>query len=87
MVAPGAKTVTEAVAEKLYIRLQSSSDTETLLSLKQMIDANKGDTEVILVLGDAASKQAIKLPGGFDHQSDGFGQLRELVGAENLILQ
>ena len=88
MVGPGAQSVHEqASVEKLYIRLSSSKDTEKLLSLKQTIDANRGDTEVILVLGEAASKQAIKLPGGFDHHSEGLGQLRELVGADNLVLR
>jgi DNA polymerase-3 subunit alpha len=88
MVGPGVKVVAEPSAvEKLYIRLMSSSDTETLLSLKQMIDANQGSTEVVLVLGDAANKQAIKLPGGFDHHSEGLEQLRSLVGADNLILR
>jgi DNA polymerase III alpha subunit len=88
MIGPGAKAVHEiSAAEKLYIRLRSSSDTETLLSLKQMIDADPGDTEVILVLGDATNKQAIKLPGGFNHQSDSLGLLRELVGPDNLVLR
>jgi DNA polymerase-3 subunit alpha len=88
MIGPGAKAIHEtSVAEKLYIRLRSSSDTETLLSLKQMIDADPGETEVILVLGDATTKQAIKLPGGFNHQSDGLSLLRELVGADNLVLR
>ena len=88
MITASTKAITEIpLAEKLYIRLQSSSDTETLLSLKKMIDDNRGETEVILVLGDAATKQAIKLPGGFNKASDGYGQLRELVGADNLKLQ
>jgi DNA polymerase-3 subunit alpha len=87
MVGSGSKTIAEtATIEKLYIRMLSSNDTDTLLSLKQMIDANRGQTEVILVLGDDASRQAIKLPGGFDHSGPGYGQLRELVGADNLIL-
>ena len=88
MVAAALNGVSEnAAAEKLYIRLKSSSDTETLMSLKKMIDDNSGKTEVILVLGDASTKQVIKLPGGFDKASDGFGQLRELVGADNIKLQ
>ncbi len=86
MVGPGAKSIKET-AEKLYIRLSSSKDTEKLISLKHMIDANSGETEVILVLGEAATKQAIKLPGGFDQHSEGLNHLRELVGAENLVLR
>ena len=86
MVGPGAKAVAEVTdPSKLYIRLENSSDTDKLMNLKQVIDSNRGGTEVILVLG--ASKQAIKLPGGFNHQSDDFGKLRELVGSDNLVLK
>ena len=73
--------------ERVYIRLASTSDQEVLLSLKQTIDSNKGDTEVVLVLGEAADKQAIKLPGGIDRASDGLLQLRELVGQDNLVIK
>ena len=73
--------------ERLYIRLSNSDDQNTLIELKQTIDTHQGDTEVVLVLGDAASKQAIKLPGGIDRDSDGLSLLRELVGADNLKLQ
>ncbi|MEO7364398.1 MAG: DNA polymerase III subunit alpha [Candidatus Saccharimonadales bacterium] len=81
MAAPSASVA----SPKLYIRLQNSSDTETLQSLKRIIDANRGATDVILVLG--ASKQAIKLPGGFDHSSTELAELRQLVGADNVLLQ
>jgi len=75
------------VSERVYIRLANTSDQETLLSLKQTIDSHQGETEVVLVLGEAASKQAIKLPGGIDRQSDGVVKLQELVGADNLVIK
>ncbi len=77
----------EAVPERLYIRLVNTSDEQTLFSLKQTIDSHQGNTEVVLVLGEAASKQAIKLPGGIDRASEGFSILQQLVGPENLVLQ
>lgn len=73
--------------ERLYIRLQDTSDEQTLLSLKETIDSHKGPTEVVLVLGEASSKQAIKLPGGIDADSDGLTKLRELVGTDNLVIR
>jgi DNA polymerase-3 subunit alpha len=73
--------------ERVYIRLTSTNDEKTLLSLKQAIDSHSGNTEVVLVLGEAASKQAIKLPGGIDKASDGLSQLKELVGADNLVIK
>ncbi|HVV26163.1 MAG TPA: DNA polymerase III subunit alpha [Candidatus Saccharimonadales bacterium] len=74
-------------SERVYIRLSDTGDERTLLSLKQTIDSNRGDTEVVLVLGDAAAKQAIKLPGGINRASDGLTQLQQLVGTENLVIK
>ncbi len=73
--------------ERVYIRLASSSDQQVLLSLKKTIDSHQGETEVVLVLGGDTSKQAIKLPGGIDRQSDGLVKLQELVGTENLVVR
>jgi DNA polymerase-3 subunit alpha len=72
---------------RVYIRLQSTSDERTLLTLKETIDTHHGDTEVVLVLGEATQKQAIKLPGGIDSASDGLERLRELVGPKNLVVK
>jgi DNA polymerase-3 subunit alpha len=74
-------------SERVYIRLDSTGDEKTLLSLKQTIDNNRGDTEVVLVLGDAAAKQAIKLPGGINRAGDGLDLLKELVGQDNLVIR
>ncbi len=75
------------VPQRLYIRLSSSNDEQKLLSLKQTIDEHRGSTEVVLVLGEASGKQAIKLPGGIDSKSDGVSLLQELVGADNIKIQ
>lgn len=84
---PETDSVAQALTEKVYIRLASTGDEQTLLNLKKTIDDNKGDTEVVLVLGDAAAKQAIKLPGGINRTSSGLDQLKELVGTENLVIR
>lgn len=76
-----------ATSQRVYIRLSSTDDEATLLSLKKAIDSHKGETEVVLVLGQDASKRVIKLPGGIDHLSDGLAKLKDLVGADNLVLQ
>jgi DNA polymerase-3 subunit alpha len=77
----------KTLGQRVYIRLSSTNDEKTLLSLKQTIDSHKGPTEVVLVLGEAADKQAIKLPGGIDETSDGLTELKELVGSENLVVK
>ena len=78
---------TASISERVYIRLNNTGDEKTLLSLKKTIDSNRGDTEVVLVLGDAAKKQAIKLPGGIDRAGDGLDVLKELVGSDNLVIR
>jgi DNA polymerase III subunit alpha len=72
---------------RVYIRLANTSDEQILLTLKRTIDDNRGPTEVVLVLGDNGSKQAIKLPSGIDRESDGLARLKELVGTDNLVVQ
>ncbi len=72
---------------RLYIRLVDTNDQQVLLSLKSTIDDYKGETEVVLVLGEAAKKQAIKLPGGIDRHGAGLAKLQTLIGPENLVLQ
>jgi DNA polymerase-3 subunit alpha len=88
MPGPGAKAVSnEPINPKVYIRLVSSDDQNILLNLKQTIDAHQGPTDVVLVLGDAEKRQAIKLPQGINHESEGIEELRILVGTDNLVLR
>jgi DNA polymerase III subunit alpha len=85
-----AATTTAATApkqERVYIRLQDSKDQQLLISLKEAIDASTGETDVVLVLGPAASKQVIKLPGGIVADESMLGTLRGLVGIENIKIQ
>jgi DNA polymerase-3 subunit alpha len=81
------KTDTAVATKRLYIRLKNAEDNQTLMTLKQIIDANKGDTEVVLVLGNDDQKQIIKLPPRIDHRAEVMGSLHELVGASNVKLQ
>ncbi len=73
--------------ERVYIKLENTGDEKKLLSLKHAIDAHHGKTEVVLVLGEASQKQAIKLPGGIDRDSEGLDMLKELVGSDNLVVK
>jgi DNA polymerase-3 subunit alpha len=73
--------------ERLYVRLEDSNDQDTLLKLKQTIDSNSGETEVVLVVGADDSKQAIKLPGGIDRSGGGLAKLQTLFGPENLVIK
>lgn len=82
-----AKTLEAPATERLYIRLADTYDEQTLLSLKETIDSHTGATEVVLVLGEADARQAIKLPSGFDRTSAGITKLQDLVGSDNVVLK
>jgi len=93
--APKASTKVKVVPAKvesdkplrLYIRLKDSSNAELLMQLKGVIDPKPGPTEVVLVLGEAAQKQIIKLPNTVEADEGVTAQLIELVGNDNVKLQ
>lgn len=91
MKGPGAKGVNAAEdaapPERVYIRLADAGDSQMLMSLKQAIDENQGPTDVVLVLGPDASKQAIKLPAGMNSTEPALAKLQQLVGHENVKLR
>jgi len=73
--------------QRLYVRLNDSSDQSMLMSLKQVIDANQGATEVVLVLGASDSKQVIKLPLKVNTDEPALAKLRDIVGYGNVKIQ
>lgn len=72
---------------RVYIRLHKSDDHEMLSQLKLTIDEQRGESEVVLVLGPDASKQAIKLPTRMNADAAAVERLQALVGASNVVLQ
>lgn len=78
-------SVVEPVNPRLYIRVEKSDDTDTLMNLKSTIDGTKGETEVVLVVGPEASKQIIRLPMRV-HADEAMTALVELVGTDNIKL-
>ncbi len=87
------KTVSEDIAStslvsRVYVRLDDTQDQQKLMSLKQTIDDYRGPSEVVLVLGTADDKQAIKLPTGINlEREEAIEQLKSLVGVENVKIQ
>jgi len=82
----------EVVAEaekpsRVYIRLLKSDDHEMLSQLKLTIDEQQGDSEVVLVLGPDAAKQAVKLPTRMSSDAAALGRLQAIVGPANVVLQ
>lgn len=69
---------------RVYVRLSSSKDEAVLLAVKQAIDSNPGDTEVVLVIGDK-EKQAVRLPQKIT-KKEGLAALIEVVGKDHVKL-
>jgi DNA polymerase-3 subunit alpha len=86
MKGPGAKAADEVTPppERVYIRLTDAGNNEVLMELKKTIDENQGSTDVVLVLGPDAAKQAIKLPNGMTSSEPALSKLQQLVGADNV---
>lgn len=84
----GADTTSSPKPTRLYIRLSRSDDTALLSELKQILDRNPGNHEVVLVLGPDAAKQAVKLPVRVDVlEPIVTSELGALVGTDNVRLQ
>lgn len=83
-VPPPVKQAQQPQAQRVYLRLLDSSNSELLMSLKQTIDSNQGDHEVVLVLGPNETKQIVKLPVKFAPDEASLKNLSELIGAENI---
>ena len=79
------KSKTAPKPTRVYIRVAKSDDHEMLQSLKLAIDEAQGETEVVLVLGEA--KQPVKLPTRINSDASSLERLQALVGAANVVLQ
>ena len=82
---PMKKSATPAENSRMYIRVSDTKDQDMLLDLKKVIEANSGETEVVLVVG--ADKQIIRLPSRMDSRAEAVDKVVALVGSENLKLQ
>ncbi len=72
--------------KRVYIRLTSSEDQATLMSIKRIVDGHTGQTDVVLVIGDNQNQKAIKLPNRISNNTQTLKQLETLVGQENVKL-
>lgn len=76
------KNTPDKKTKKLYLRMVDSSNTETLTSLKSLLENNEGSTDVILVLGKEDKKQAIKLPYNVSLSQPVLDELGRLIGKD-----
>lgn len=76
----------DKASQRLFLRLKNSEDHQTLTNIKKIVDDFSGNTDVVLVIGENSSKQAIKLPSGVN-SSKAISELAELLGDQNVVLK
>ncbi len=86
---PGSKGggLTDNLKQRLYIRLEDSGNQPLLLTLKEKLDGHQGDTEVVLVTGESAKKQIIKLPQLISVNEQSLRELASLFGSTNVVIR
>ncbi len=72
-------------AERVFIRIEDSEDTQQLFKLKQTLNKHPGDSEAILVLGE--NKNALKLPFKVDISNGLATELREFLSDEAVVIK
>jgi len=80
--------VSPSVVSRVYVRLDDTKDQQMLVSIKQTIDSYQGPSEVVLVIGSATEKQAIKLPSGINlAEKEALKRLKSLAGTQNVKIR
>jgi DNA polymerase III subunit alpha len=72
--------------DRIYVRLESTDNSDQLLLLKQHIDKYVGGTEVVLVVGPQSGKQVIRVPNRTSKSDESVDELVKLFGVENVKL-
>jgi DNA polymerase-3 subunit alpha len=72
---------------KLYLRVIDDTKPGLLQDIKKALDASSGSNEVVLVLGEPAKKQAVKLPFTVSIEETLTRRLADIIGASNVIVQ
>ena len=72
--------------KKLFVHIKNPDDHNALLALKQTCSDFVGNTDIVLVLGEAKSS-AIRLPFRVDASDALIGQLVKLLGEDCVVLK
>lgn len=77
----------ENLKQRLYIRLEDSSNQPLLLTLKEKLDGHRGETEVVLVTGESSQKQIIRLPQTININEQSLREIAMLFGSTNVVVR
>ena len=85
---PVVATAPPAVDDKtLYVRVEDSQDTDLLLSIKAACAEHPGESSVVLVIGEEASKKALRMPFRVVPSESLTVKLAEAVGPEQVVVK
>ncbi|MBI2007615.1 DNA polymerase III subunit alpha [Candidatus Saccharibacteria bacterium] len=76
-----------SLKQRLFIKLENSSDQPLLMSLKDKLDSFRGDTEVVIVTGNLEAKQAIRLPQTISINEESLRALAAIFGSTNIVVK
>lgn len=76
-----------SIDQRLYIRLEDSSNQPLLLTLKEKLDVHRGETEVVLVTGAKTQKQIIRLPQTISINEESLRDLADTFGSMNVVVR
>lgn len=84
---PGAKSLHQNSKKTLYIKINNLDDSKSLIKLKNQINLYKGEDQVVLVVKNNSSKQAIKIPELTNCTKENIDIIKEIFGSENVVLR
>jgi DNA polymerase-3 subunit alpha len=79
------KTTTEP-AKRIYIRVKDPDDTESLMRAKEKLVEHPGNSEIVLVLGEAKS-DALRLPFTAAASAELVNELTQIYGSDAVVLK
>lgn len=71
--------------KRLYIRIKNTKKQEDLMEIKKLLDQNKGDIEVVLVIGENSKQEAIRLPQRAEVTDKLIDMLSQSLGKDNIV--
>lgn len=72
--------------QKLYVRIPTMQDANRLQALKDFVDNNPGEIDVVIVVGEGEARKAIKIQEKTATNEETISGYIELFGAENIKL-
>jgi len=72
--------------DRIFVRIESTDNSQQLMSLKQHIDKFEGTSEVVLVVGPVDNRQVIRIPEKTSRSDESIDALVSLFGSENVKL-